>query len=61
MKEDRGELVVRGTAYPHCSQYSMVPLDRGAPLLLPTATQLCPLQLLPQLGDLAEGEEEKGQ
>lgn len=54
--------VVRGTAYPHCSQYSMVPLDRGAPLLLlPTAAQLCPLQLLLQLGDLAEEMEQKGQ
>lgn len=40
----------------------MVPLDRGAPLLLlPAAAQLCPLQLLLQLGDLAEEMEEKGQ
>lgn len=49
------------TAYPPCSQRSMVPLDRAAPLLLlPTAAQFCPLQLLLQLGDLAEEMGEKG-
>lgn len=42
------------TAYAHHSPDSVVPLDRGAPLLLlPTAAQLRPLQLLLQLGDLA--------
>lgn len=47
-------LVVGETAHPHHSPESVVPLDRGAPLLLlPTAAQLRPLQLLLQLGDLA--------
>lgn len=60
VKEDRGDWWSGETAYPHCSQDSMVPLDRGAPLLLlPTAAQLCPLQLLLQLGDLAEEMEGK--
>ena len=39
----------------------MVPLEWGAPLLLlPTAAQLCPLQLLLQLGNLAAQREGRG-
>lgn len=53
-KEDRGAWWSGETAYPHGSPYSVVPVDRGAAfLLLPTAAQLCPLQLLLQLSDLA--------
>lgn len=53
-QEDRGAWWSGETAYPHGSPYSVVPVDRGAAfLLLPTAAQLCPLQLLLQLSDLA--------
>lgn len=49
-----------GQTYPQCSPHSMVPLEWGAPLLLfPTAAQLCPLQLLLQLGDLAASRGER--
>lgn len=50
--------------YPQCSPHSMVPLEWGAPLLLfPTTAQLCPLQLLLQLGNLVtqRGGEEAGE
>lgn len=46
---------------PQCSPHSMVSLEWGAPLLLfPTAAQLCPLQLLLQLGNLGAQREGEG-
>ena len=49
-----------GQTYPSCSPHSTVPLEWGAPLLLlPTAAQLCPLQLLLQLGNLAASRGER--
>ena len=50
---DNGARVGAGGTYPQCSPHCVVPLEWGAPLLLfPTAAQLCPLQLLLQLGNL---------
>lgn len=47
--------------YPQCSPHSMVSLEGGAPLLFfPTAAQLCPLQLLLQLGNLGAQREGEG-
>lgn len=55
----RGEAGV--VTYPQCSPHSMVSLQWGAPLLLfPTAAQLCPLQLLLQLGNLGAQREGEG-
>ena len=58
-EEARGDRL--GETYHQRSPHSMVPLEGGAPfLLLPTAAQLCPLQLLLQLGDLTKREGRTG-